>query len=84
MKAKLFHDMTTDELNAKLGELKEELFYLRLKHATGQQTNTMVMVTCKKDIAKVKTILREREINGTLETAGVKKAKAKKATKVEG
>ena len=83
MKAKLFHDMTTDELNSKLGELKEELFYLRLKHATGQQANTNVMVTCKKDIAKVKTILREREINGTLETAGVK-AKAKKATKVEG
>lgn len=84
MKAEIFHDMTTDELNSKLGELKEELFYHRLKHATGQMTNPMVMVNCKKDIARIKTILRERELNGTLATAGVKtKAKVAK-TKVEG
>ncbi len=63
MKAKLFHEMTTGELKKKMLELKEELFFLRLKHATGQQANAMVIVTCKKDIARVKTILRSRELS---------------------
>lgn len=62
MKAKLFHEMTMEELNVKLKELKQELFNLRLQHATGQLANPMVLNTCKKDIARVMTILREREL----------------------
>ncbi len=62
MKATKLHDMTTEELKIKLQDLKEELFNLRFRHATGQLTNPMSLATCKKDIARVKTILRKREI----------------------
>ena len=62
MKAKLFHEMTTEELITKLAELKKQLFELRFEHATGQQANPMSMVVCKKDIARVKTIIREKEL----------------------
>lgn len=54
--------MTTDELNTKLKELKSEHFNLRFSHATGQLANPMMLNTVKKDIARVLTILREREI----------------------
>ena len=62
MKAKELHELTIDELNTKLGELKTELFNLRFRHATGQLENPVALRTCKKDIAKIKTILREREL----------------------
>lgn len=62
MKTKLFHEMSTEELSAKLHELKAELFNLRFRHATGQLENNMALHACKKDIARVKTILREREL----------------------
>ena len=62
MKAKLIHEMTDEELNTKLTELKEELFNLRFRHATGQLENPNVIATVKKDIARVKTVIREREI----------------------
>ncbi|GHV04284.1 50S ribosomal protein L29 [Clostridia bacterium] len=64
MKAKQVHDMTTEELTARLNELKKELFSLRFSHATGQLSNTNLLVTCKRDIARVKTVLRAREIAG--------------------
>ena len=63
MKTKELHELTVDELNAKLKELSEELFNLRFRHAIGQLENPMSLKTCKKDIARVKTILRERELN---------------------
>ena len=63
MKTKELHELTVDELNAKLKELSEELFNLRFRHAIGQLENPMSLKTCKKDIARVKTILREREHN---------------------
>ena len=63
MKAVKFSEMKDDELNVKLGELKQELFNLRFNHATGQLTNPMQFNTCKKDIARIKTILKERELN---------------------
>ena len=69
MKAKLFHEMTTEELITKLAELKKQLFELRFEHATGQQANPMSMVVCKKDIARVKTILRQRELEGQADEA---------------
>ena len=62
MKANKLHEMTTEELRIKLQDLKEELFNLRFRHATGQLTNPMSLATCKKDIARVKTILRQREV----------------------
>ncbi len=62
MKTKELHELTVDELNTKLKELKEELFNLRFRHAIGQLENPASLSTCKKDIAKVKTILRQREL----------------------
>lgn len=63
MKANELREMKNEELNVKLGELKQELFNLRFNHATGQPTNPMQINTCKKDIARIKTILKERELN---------------------
>jgi large subunit ribosomal protein L29 len=54
--------MSTEELQTKLNELKSELFFLRFKHAINQLTNPNVLVICKKDIARVKTIIRQREL----------------------
>lgn len=62
MKAKQLKEMTTDELNIKLQDLKTELFNLRFRHATGQLTNPIALSLCKKDIARVKTIIRAKEI----------------------
>ena len=62
MKAKEIKEMTNDELVKKLESLKEELFNLRFRHATGQLENPNVISGVKKDIARVKTVIREREI----------------------
>lgn len=62
MKAKEIHEMKTDELNIKLKDLKQELFNLRFSHTIRQLNNPLQMVACKKDIARIKTVLREREI----------------------
>lgn len=79
MKAKELFDMSTGELNKKLGELKQELFNLRFKHATGQLENANQLNILKKDIAKVKTILRERELGISAEPTVAVKKTAKKA-----
>ena len=60
MKAKDLREMTNAELEAKLGELKTELFNLRFQHATRQLENPMKLVEVRKDIAKVMTILHEK------------------------
>ncbi len=62
MKANEIRSMTTAELEAKLSSLKKDLFYLRLQHATNQLDNPVKIQTVKKDIARVKTILREKEL----------------------
>ena len=62
MKGKELHNMTDEELQTKLGELKTELFNLRFRHASGQLENPMTIASCKKDIARVNTVIREREI----------------------
>lgn len=62
MKTKEIRELTVEELNTKLKELKEELFNLRFRHAIGQLDNPASLNNCKKDIAKVKTILREKEL----------------------
>ena len=61
MRAKDVHNMTDEELKAKLGELKSELFNLRFQLATGQLQNTMQITAVKRDIARAKTILRLKE-----------------------
>ena len=60
MKAKEFRDMTSDELTDKLKELKNELFNLRFQHAINQLENPHKIVDVKKDIARVMTILQEK------------------------
>ncbi|MEN6339802.1 MAG: 50S ribosomal protein L29 [Clostridiaceae bacterium] len=62
MKANKFRDMTNDALAAQEKELKSELFNLRFQSATGQLANPQRINDCKKDIARVKTIIREREL----------------------
>ena len=62
MKTKEIRELTVEELNTKLKDLKEELFNLRFRHAIGQLENPASLNICKKDIAKVKTVLREREL----------------------
>ncbi|QEK11175.1 50S ribosomal protein L29 [Crassaminicella thermophila] len=62
MKANKLHDMTVQELNNKLMELKNELFNLRFQLATGQLENPMRVKSVRKEIARTKTILREKEL----------------------
>lgn len=63
MKAKEIREKTVSELNQSLLELKTELFNLRFQLATGELENPLRINKVRKDIARVKTILREREIN---------------------
>jgi large subunit ribosomal protein L29 len=62
MKIKEIRELTTEELIAKEKELKTELFNLRFSHATGNLSNPMQLHNLKKDIARVKTLIKEREI----------------------
>ena len=56
-------NLSVAELNKKLEELKKDLFMLRMQHATNQLDNPMQIAAAKKDIARVKTIIREKETN---------------------
>lgn len=60
MKATEVRDMSDDELRAKEHELVEELFHLRLRRATSQLPNPMKVRATKRDLARVKTVLRQR------------------------
>ena len=60
MKAKEIKILSVEELNKKLGDLKKDLFMLRMQHATNQLDNPMQLNAVKKDIARVKTIIREK------------------------
>ena len=62
MKANEFRQLSAQELGNKLTELKGELFNLRFQLATGQLDNPMRIKSVRKDIARVKTIIREEEI----------------------
>jgi large subunit ribosomal protein L29 len=61
MKANELKDMSAAELEQKLAELKQELFNLRFQHAVNQLENPMRMKAVKRDIARVKTVLRESD-----------------------
>ena len=62
MNAKEIRENNLSELNKKLADLKDELFKLRFQLAINQLENPMRIVAVKKDIARVKTIIRETEI----------------------
>ena len=62
MNAKELRDMTATELQDKLKGLNEELFNLRFQHAINQLDNPMRIVAVKKDIARLKTVIRENEL----------------------
>ena len=62
MELKKMREMTEVELNTELGKMKKELFNLRFQHVTGQLENPVKMREVKRDIARVKTIIREKEL----------------------
>ena len=61
MKATEARAMTVEQLNEKLASLKKDLFFLRMQHATNQLDNPQKLVETKRDIARVKTMIREKE-----------------------
>lgn len=63
MKASEIREMTADEPNSKLADLKAELFNLRFQLAINQLDNPMRISAVKKDIARVKTVIRENELH---------------------
>ena len=66
MKAKEIKEVrgqSIEKLEEKLQELKKDLFMLRMQHATNQLDNPMQIAAVKKDIARIKTIIREKETN---------------------
>ena len=65
MKASEIRELSNEELQAKLKDLKAELFNLRFQLAINQLDNPMRVSAVKKDIARVKTVLRENEINNS-------------------
>lgn len=64
MKANEIRDLATSEIELKVKSLKEELFNLRFQLATGQLENTARIREVRKAIARMKTVIREREISG--------------------
>ena len=63
MKAAEIRELTADELNSKLADLKAELFNLRFQLAINQLDKPMRISAVKKDIARVKTVIRENELH---------------------
>ena len=55
--------LSFEDLNKKLNDLKKDLFMLRMQHATNQLDNPLQIAAVKKDIARIKTIIREKETN---------------------
>ena len=64
MKTNEIRKLSTEEINQKIAESKEELFNLRMKQATGSLENPSRIRELRKTVARLKTILREREIEG--------------------
>ena len=79
MKIEKLRTQTDAELNKQLNDLKAELFNLRFSNATGSLQNPLALNTCKKDIARIMTILRERELGISKVEVSEKKESAKKA-----
>jgi len=65
MKIKEIKDMGMEELRQKSRDLTEELFRLRIRHASGQLDSPATMGRVRKDIARIKTVLRQKEVVGS-------------------
>lgn len=63
MKASELREKSTEELNEELAKLNEELFKLRFQNATHNLENPVQLRTVRRDIARVKTLIRERELS---------------------
>ena len=70
MKMDKIREMTMTELDAELKKMKNELFNLRFQHVTGQLENPIRMKDVKRDIARIKTVIRENEIASEQNQAG--------------
>ena len=79
MKINKIREMSSPDLEKELGELKSELFKLRFSLATNGLDNPMKIKEVKKDIAKIKTVLTQRELNGGKDVEVKAEKKAKKA-----
>jgi large subunit ribosomal protein L29 len=60
MKARELRDLSEEELSSKEEEVKDQLFKLKFQHALGQLENAMKLKNLRRDIAKIKTVLREK------------------------
>lgn len=74
MKAKEIRDMSEEDMSKKLKQLKEELFNLRFQLAINQLENPMRISAVKKDIARIKTAMREAELSDYEQTTGEEQA----------
>jgi len=68
MKASEIREMTGDEIQRKVKDLKEELFNLRFQHGAGQLENHQKMKQVKRDIARCQTVVREAELSTNADT----------------
>ncbi len=63
MKGKELKELTKEELLKRKKDIKEEVFNLRFQHSSGQLENTARLKLLKKDVARIETILRQKELN---------------------
>ena len=83
MKNLELNSLTNKELAEKLVSLKSELFNLRFTHATGSLTNSSELAICKRNIARVKTVIRHRELGLATAPVATEKKSTKKTAKVD-
>ncbi|MFB0518320.1 MAG: 50S ribosomal protein L29 [Acidobacteriota bacterium] len=80
MKSSKLRELTDEELAQRERDLVEQLFRPRFQHATGQLDNPMSIRNIRKDIARIKTVLRERELSQKGKIHRSKKANRKKSS----
>ena len=83
MKINDISSLTDKELAEKLASLKSELFNLRFTHATGSLANNSQISICKRNIARVKTVIRQRELGLVEAPKAAPKKTTKKSAKVD-
>lgn len=64
MKADEIRELTDDEIHARVDQMQEELFRLRFRAATSELDNPMLLRSLRRDVARLKTVIRERELSG--------------------
>jgi large subunit ribosomal protein L29 len=74
MKASQFRDLTEEELQQKLADLKDDLFRLRIRHSVAKLENPMRLKEVKRDIARVQTVVRELQLKKEKGASGVANA----------